>query len=55
MKYQVPDPGGDCSASNGPLNPYQAHRVPAATVTTTDAVAYKANIGVTQQPRWSHG
>ena len=39
IKYQVPGPGGDCSASKGPVNPYQAHRVPAATVTTTVAVA----------------
>ena len=54
IKYQVPGPGGDCSASKGPVNPYQAHRVPAATVTTTVAVAYKANIGVTQRLRWSH-
>ena len=28
--------------------------MPAATVTTTLAVAYTANIGVTQRPRWSH-
>ena len=54
MKYQVPGPGSDCSASKGPVNPYQAHRVPAATVTTTVAVAYTANIGVTRRPRWSH-
>ena len=54
IKYQFPGPGGDCSASKGPVNPYQAHRVPAATVTTTVAVAYTANIGVTRRPRWSH-
>ena len=54
IKYQVPGPGGDCSASKGPVNPYQAHRVPAATVTTTVAVAYTANIGDTRRPRWSH-
>ena len=48
IKYQVPGPGGDCSASKGPVNPYQAHRVPAATVTATVAVAYTANIGVTR-------
>ena len=54
IKYQVPGPGGDCSAFKGPVNPYQAHRVPAATVTTTVAVAYTANIGVTRRPRWSH-
>ena len=54
IKYQVPGPGGDCSASKGPVNPYQAHRVPAATVTTTVAVAYTANIGVTRRPRWPH-
>ena len=54
IKYQVPGPGGDCSASKGPVNPYQAHRAPAATVTTTVAVAYTANIGVTRRPRWSH-
>ena len=28
--------------------------MPAATVTTTVAVAYTANIGVTRRPRWSH-
>ena len=28
--------------------------MPAATVTTTVAVAYMANIGVTRRPRWSH-
>ena len=28
--------------------------MPAATVTTTVAVAYTANIGITRQPRWSH-
>ena len=54
IKYQVPGPGGDCSASKGRVNRYQAHRVPAATVTTTVAVAYTANIGVTRRPRWSH-
>ena len=54
IRYQVPGPGGDCSASKGPVNPYPAHRVPAATVTTTVAVAYTANIGVTRRPRWSH-
>ena len=54
IKYQIPGAGGDCSASKGPINPYQAHRVPAATVTTTVAVAYTANIGVTRRPRWSH-
>ena len=53
IRYQVPGPGSDCSASKGPVNPYQAHRVPAATVTTTVAVAYTANIGATRQPRWS--
>ena len=50
----MPGPGGDCSASKGPVNPYQAHRVPAATVTTTVAVAYTANIGATRRPRWSY-
>ena len=30
------------------------YRVPAATVTTTVAVAYTANIGVTRRPSWSH-
>ena len=50
IKYQVPGPGGDCSASKGPVNPYQAHRVPAATVTTTVAVAYTANIGDPKDP-----
>ena len=54
IKYQVPGPGGDCSASKGPVNPYQAHRVPAATVTTTVAVAYTANIGVIRRTTWSH-
>ena len=54
IKYQVPGPGGNCWASKGPVNPYQAHRVPAATVTATVAVAYTANIGVTRRPRWSH-
>ena len=54
IKYQVPGPCGDCSASKGPVNPYQAHRVPAATVTATVAVAYTANIGATRRPRWSH-
>ena len=39
IQYQIPGPGGDCSASKGPINPYQAHRVPAATFTTTMAVA----------------
>ena len=29
--------------------------MPASTVTTTVAVAYTANIGVTRRPRWSHG
>ena len=28
--------------------------MPAATVTTTVAVAYTANIGATRRPRWSH-
>ena len=28
--------------------------MPAATVTTTVAVAYTANVGVTRRPRWSH-
>ena len=28
--------------------------MPAATVTTTVAVAYTANIGDTRRPRWSH-
>ena len=51
-KYQIPGPGGHCSPSKGPVNQYQAHPVLAATVTTP--VAYTANIGVTQQPRWSH-
>ena len=46
MKYQVPGPGGNCLASKGPNNPYQVYRLPAATVTTTVAVAYTANIGV---------
>ena len=54
IEYQAPRPGGDCSASKGPVNPYQAHRVPAATVTITVAVAYTANIGITRRPRWSH-
>ena len=54
IKYQVPGPGGDRLASKGPVNPYQAHRVPAATVTTTVVVAYTANIGVTRRPRWFH-
>ena len=53
IKYQIPGPGGYFSASKGPVNPYQAHRVPAATVTTTVAVAYTANIVVTRQPGWS--
>ena len=47
-------PGGDFSASKGPINPYKAHRVPAATVTTTVAVAYTANRGITRRGRWSH-
>ena len=30
------------------------HRVPAVRVTTTEAVAYRAIIGITRRPRWSH-
>ena len=55
MKYHVPGPGSDCSASKGPVDPYQALQVPAATVTTTVAVAYAANMVVTRRPRWSEG
>ena len=54
IKSRVPGPWRRLSASKGPVNPHQAHRVPAATVTTTVAVAYTANIGVTRRPRWSH-
>ena len=55
MKSQVPHPGEDCSASKGPVNPYQVHWVLAATVTITVAAAYTANIGVTERPSRSHG
>ena len=47
--------GGDYSASKGPVNPNQVHQVLAPTVRTTVAVAYTGNIGIMQQPRWSHG
>ena len=43
MKYQVPGPGSEFSASKRPVNPYQVHRVLAAMVTTTVAVTYTAN------------
>ena len=49
-QYRVPGPSDDCLASKGPFNPYQGHRVPAATVTTTVAVTYTGNIGVMQPP-----
>ena len=52
IKYQVPGPGGDCSASKGPVNPYQAHRVPAATV-TTDAFPWGAGHGTLRWTRAS--
>ena len=55
MKYHAPGPGGDCSASKVPVIPSQAHQVPAATVTTTVAVAYTADIGDSRRLRWSHG
>ena len=54
ITHQVLGPGGNGSAPKGPVNQYQAHGAPAATVTTTAAVAYTANIGVTRRPRWSH-
>ena len=38
-----------------PASLYQLHRVPAATVTTTVAVAYTVNIDVTRRRGWSHG
>ena len=55
MQYEVQGPDRNCSAFRGPVNPYQVHRVPDATVATTVAVAYTANIGVTGRLMWSHG
>ena len=40
-QYQVAGHGGNCSASKGPANPYRAHRVLPAIVTTIVALIYR--------------